>query len=73
MDLTYVYFQKKHALVHNWICLANSEKKDFQAVRGYLKFGVSVLAVGDEQVDLAVKEENEGKDSDLLLPPQIQT
>ena len=34
---------------------------------------MSVLAVGDEQVDLAIKEKGEMTDSDLLLPPQIQT
>lgn len=73
MDLTYVYFQEKHALIHKWICLANSESKQFQSVRGYLKFGVSVIAVGDEQVDLTIPEIGETKDTDLLLPPQIQT
>ena len=48
MDLTYVYFQPKHAIIHKWIVLANSEAEEFQAVRGYLKFGISVIAEGDE-------------------------
>lgn len=73
MDLTYVYFQKQHALIHKWIVLANSRSKEFQSVRGYLKFGVSVLSVGDEQVDLTIPELGNVKDTDLLLPPQIQT
>jgi hypothetical protein len=48
MDLTYVYSQPNHALIHKWIAVSNSEAKDFQACRGYLKFGVSVLAEGDK-------------------------
>jgi hypothetical protein len=32
-----------------------------------------VIAEGDEQVDLTIKELSDAKDSDLLLPPQIQT
>jgi hypothetical protein len=32
-----------------------------------------VLTEGDEQVDLTIKEEKETQDTDLLLPPQIQT
>ena len=73
MDLSYVYFQPGHSIVHNWIVLANSEEEDFQSVRGYLKFGCSVLAEGDEQVDLTIPEKNESGDSDLILPPQITT
>ena len=29
MDLTYVYYQENHALVHKWICLSNSESDEF--------------------------------------------
>jgi hypothetical protein len=32
-----------------------------------------VIAEGDEQVDLCIKEEGSDKDVDMLLPPQIQT
>ena len=59
MDLTYVYYQDKHALIHKWIALSNAESEEFQEIRGYLKFGVSVLGEGDEQVDLAIKEQKE--------------
>jgi len=72
MDLTYVYFQKGHALVHKWLALANPESQDFAKIRGFLKVGVAVLAEGDDQVDLDVAEAQEMKDEDLLLPPQIQ-
>ena len=72
MDLTYVYFQPNHAIVHKWLALANADSADYSAVKGYLKVGISVLGEGDEQVDLAVSETGEMKDEDLLLPPQIQ-
>jgi hypothetical protein len=29
MDLTYVYYQPGHALVHKWIALSNSESEEF--------------------------------------------
>ena len=72
MDLTYVYFQPKHGLVHKWIGLANPESQDYSSIKGYLKVGISVLGEGDSQVDLAVSEVGELKDVDMLLPPQIQ-
>lgn len=72
MDLTYVYLQKNHSLVHKWIALANPESQDFAKIRGFLKMGIAVLGEGDDQVDLEVAEAQEMKDEDLLLPPQIQ-
>lgn len=72
MDLTYVYFQPGHAIIHKWIALANAESADYSAIKGYLKLGIAVLGEGDEQMDLAVAESGEMKDEDMLLPPQIQ-
>ena len=72
MDMTYVYFQPKHALVHKWIALANPESQDYSSIKGYLKLGIAVLGEEDRQVDLAVSEVGELKDEDMLLPPQIQ-
>lgn len=72
MDLMYVYSQDKHALVHQWIALCNPEAEDFQTVRGHVKVGICVQAENDEDVDLTVKEDEEAKHSDILLPPQIQ-
>lgn len=72
MDLTYVYLQKDHALVHKWIALANPQSEDFSRMRGFLKLGVSVLGEGDQQVDLEAAEGQDMKDEDLMLPPQIQ-
>jgi hypothetical protein len=72
MDLTYVYFQPNHSIIHKWIALANAESADYSAIKGYLKLGIAVLGEGDEQVDLAVAESGEMKDEDMLLPPQIQ-
>lgn len=71
MDLTYVYSQDNHALVHKWIALCNPESKDFQIIRGHIKLGISVQAEGDDDVDLTVKEIEDSKDNQMLLPPQI--
>lgn len=71
LDVTYIYYQPMHSLVHKWIALSNPNSYDFQAIRGHLKIGVSVLTEGDEDVDLTVHQEEDFKDSDLLLPPQI--
>ena len=72
MDMTYVYFQASHGLVHKWIALANPESKEYSKITGFLKLGVSVLTEGDDQIDLAVAESGPMTDEDMLLPPQIQ-
>ena len=72
MDLAYVYQQPKHALVHTWVALSNAQSLDYQACRGYLKFGCCAISEGDEQVDLTVKEKKQAN-ADALLPPHIKT
>ncbi|CAG9332379.1 unnamed protein product [Blepharisma stoltei] len=71
LDLMYVYYQEKHAVVHQWIALCNAESKDFQTVRGHIKVGICVQSEGDEGADLTAREEKEPKDSDTLMPPQV--
>ena len=71
LDLSYVYRKENHSLLHQWIALCNPESDNFQQVRGHLKLGICVQAEGDSDVDLTVKEKDESKDSDILLPPQV--
>lgn len=72
MDVAYVYQQPKHALVHTWVALSNAQSLDYQACRGYLKFGCSIIGEGDEQVDLTVAEKGKNSNADALLPPHIK-
>jgi hypothetical protein len=70
-DLTYLYYQPNHAIVHRWIALSNPDSPDFQKIRGHIKLGISVQNEGDDDVDLAKPEFEDVKDSEILLPPQI--
>ena len=84
IDLVSVYFGDKHALMHQWVALSNF-KKNFEEIKGFLKFSASCVGPGDEQVSLlpetikkadgkqmfgSVSGAPEGK---VLMPPQIQT
>ena len=71
LDLTYIYFQPNHSLIHKWIALCNPESANFQSIRGHIKLGITVQAEGDPDFDLTCREADEGKDAEILLPPQI--
>jgi len=47
-DLTYIYQQDNHALMHKWLILSNPEGVDFGEVTGYLKISMTVSGAGDE-------------------------
>ena len=71
VDLTYLYYQTDHAIVHKWIALSNPESPDFQKIRGHIKLGISVQSENDTDIDLSKPELEHVKDSEILLPPQI--
>lgn len=71
MDLTHVYFHKKHTIFHRWFALCNPKNEDYTKVSGYIKVSISVIGTGDEQVVLK-DDENDDSDSPILMPPQIQ-
>ena len=71
MDLSHVYFKKKHTIFHQWYALSNPNNEDYTKVSGYIKVSISVIASGDEQVVLK-DDENDDTDSPILMPPQIQ-
>lgn len=68
-DVTYVYFMKKHALMHRWVALSNPESPAFNEVTGYLKLSISVTTKGDETIqiteDTAAPDKN---DQGILMP-----
>ena len=67
LDFTYVYFQPKHTILHQWIFLSNPYCEDVSVQRGLVKIGVSVLHESDKSEDLTAK----GTGDTLLIPPQI--
>ena len=72
-----IYFAPKHVLEYKWIALANMNKS-FDEIKGFLKFSVNLVAVGDDQVTLndekpSKKVSNEDIASRVMMPPQIQT
>lgn len=72
MDLSYVYFQEKHAILHQWIGISNPTAKDFNELCGYLKISVSVIGPGDEQIPLTDDSGLDKTDREvMLLPPYI--
>lgn len=47
-DLSYLYGQPKHALLHKWIIMSNPESENFGAVTAQLKVSIVVTGEGDE-------------------------
>ncbi len=85
IDLVSVYFGDKHALMHQWVALSNF-KKNFEEIKGFLKFSASCVGPGDEQVALQPETIKKGDgrqmfgsgsgpmaEGNVLMPPQIQT
>ena len=68
MDMTYVYFQPKHCILHQWVILTNPYSEDISVMRGVLKLGVNVLHESDRAEDLTQKT----SDDVILVPPQVK-
>lgn len=72
IDLSYIYFKEKHAILKQWVGLSNPKSKKFNELSGYLKISVSVIGPGDEQVPLTDDVGFERTDTEvLMLPPHI--
>jgi hypothetical protein len=71
VDLTYIYSNPNHGVVHRWTVLSNPEDSDFGSMKGYLKVGLSLTHETDKPVDLSKKENPSEKDKDLLIPPHV--
>ena len=55
MDMTYVYFQPKHCILHQWVIMTNPYSEDISVMRGVLKLGINVLHESDRAEDLTQK------------------
>lgn len=67
LDFTYLYFQPKHSILHQWIILSNPYSDDVTIQRGLVKIGVNILHEDDKAEDLTAKTAEEG----LMIPPQV--
>lgn len=67
LDFTYVYFQPKHAILHQWIILSNPYSEDITIQRGLIKIGVNILHENDKAEDLTAKTTEET----MMIPPQV--
>lgn len=67
LDFTYVYFQPKHSIIHQWIILSNPYSEDVTIQRGLIKLGVNILHETDKAEDLTAK----GQAESMIIPPQV--
>jgi hypothetical protein len=72
MDLSFIYFQDKHAVLNQWIGISNPTSKNFNQLSGYLKISASVIGSGDEQIPLTDDHGIDHTEREvMLLPPHI--
>ena len=68
LDITHIYFQAKHSLIHQWVVLTNPHSSDISVMKGLLKIGINVSHESDLAVDLT-----QATTSDTLaIPPQVK-
>ena len=73
-DIPEIYFNEKHAIFHQWVALSNPNSENFTDITGYLKLSISVIANGDEQVELSQDSSVESSEKSIILvPPYIHT
>jgi hypothetical protein len=69
-DLTYLYQQKNHAMLHKWVILTNPESETFGEVTGQLKLSITVIGEGDEQIP--IEEDPNPEKEDIIQPPSVK-
>ena len=69
-DLTYIYQQEHHSLMHKWVIMSNPEGEDFGEVTGYLKISMTVTGAGDEQ--LPIEDDPNPDVEEMISPPTIK-
>ena len=69
-DLSYLYQQKDHSLMHKWIVMSNPESENFGEITGLLKISVTIMGTGDEEVQIT--DDPHPEREDVIQPPQIK-
>jgi hypothetical protein len=73
MDVSYIYFQDKHAIQHQWLAFSNPDGKDFNEITCYLRVSISVICQGDDQIQLAEPTGLGGAATEeIMMPPSIR-
>lgn len=70
-DIAYIYFMKKHSLMHKWLAMSNPSSPVYNEVTGYLKVSITIAATGDEQVQIT-EDSGEHSEEAILMPPSIR-
>ena len=72
MDISYIYFKDKHAILNQWVGLSNPSAKNFNVLSGHLKMSVSVIGENDNQIALTDDTGVDRTELQLMqLPPHI--
>jgi hypothetical protein len=61
-DLSYLYNQPDHCMMHKWIIMSNPESDDYGEVTGQLKLSITICGTGDEQVGIEEDPDPEKED-----------
>jgi hypothetical protein len=69
-DLSFLYQQPDHSLMHKWIIMSNPESETFGEVTGQLKVSIVITGEGDEQVQIT--DDPNPEIEDIIQPPQIK-
>lgn len=68
--MSYIYLRDKHTLLHKWVALNNPDSENYAEICGYVKLSISVVATGDEQIE--IKPDVPGhEDPDVLMSPSL--
>jgi len=71
-DVSFLYFQKEHALQHQWIALSNPTSKESNDITCYIKLSISVIRGGDENVQLKIDDQPADDMAKVIMPPSIR-
>jgi len=69
-DLSYIYLQPEHALMHKWVVMSNPEGENFSEVTAYFKMSITVSGVGDPNI--AIEDDPNPEKEDVIQPPQVK-
>lgn len=70
LDITQIYFQKDHVLMHQWLALSNPENvNDQNEITAYLRVSIHISGPGDQQIALTDDTSLSTSDGDNVMMP----